>query len=232
LTGIRSTLRCEQCGQQIVDSFATAVPPTLQKRHRHFSAAASGRQSSRREPQGGQDQSAPRAACRIDYNFKQFRSRIAKLRSYPCVGSALTGSRGAEAMNILSPSARATPRSIACAVSAALVLAGIVAGFTVAGTSGSASSVAVQRTDFDFVFASVNEARIDFPKVEARIAIDQVFATLIDFAGLNEPQRAIPEAAAVAFDQVFASIRLQPDDTPPNREKLRNAGWRRVLPKS
>jgi ammonia channel protein AmtB len=100
-------------------------------------------------------------------------------------------------------------RKIVCAITTAMVLACIVVGFTVAfGTSDSASGTAFRvKPDFDLVFASVNaEAHSeDISKI----------------------------VTGVAFDQVFASItRPQPDNTPQNREKLRNAGWRRVLQKS
>jgi hypothetical protein len=52
------------------------------------------------------------------------------------------------------------------------------------------------------------------------------------FASVDAGSRAGIPAIAMAFDQVFASLTPQPDNTPPNREKLRNAGWRRVLQKS
>jgi hypothetical protein len=114
-----------------------------------------------------------------------------------------------EAMNILSTSAVAVSRRIVCAITTALVLASIAVGMTVAwpSTSDSASAEAsFVKMDFDLVFASVNAgSRIeDTPKI----------------------------ATKVAFDQVFASVTKAQLDTPPNREKLRNAGWRRVLQKS
>jgi len=104
-------------------------------------------------------------------------------------------------------------RRIVCAVATATVVACIAVGVTVAlpGTSDSASGAAfLAKPDFDLAFASL--------------------------AGLNAGARLedVPEIApTIAFDQVFASIaRPQPDNTPQNREKLRNAGWRRVLQKS
>jgi hypothetical protein len=129
------------------------------------------------------------------------------------VGPVLTGSRAAglrEAMNILSLSTVALSRRIVCAITTATVLACIAVGFTVVlpGTSGSASGEAfLMKTEFDLVFASVNAGSHieDIPKIESKLA----------------------------FDQVFASMTMpQPDNTPSNREKLRNAGWRRVLQKS
>ena len=91
-----------------------------------------------------------------------------------------------------------------------MVLVCIAVGFTVAlsGTSDSDSGdVFHVKTDFDLVFASVNAPshNEDIPKIETRIAFDQVFASM------TRPQLV---------------------NTPPNREKLRNAGWRRVLQKS
>jgi len=128
------------------------------------------------------------------------------------VEPTLTGSRAAgfgEAMTILSASAVATARRMVCAIAAAMVLAFVAVGITVAlpGTSGSANGGAsLTKTDFDLVFASVNAGSQveEVPKVTTRIA----------------------------FDQVFASIAKAQLDNPPNREKLRNAGWRRVLQKS
>ena len=112
-------------------------------------------------------------------------------------------------MKIFYASANAMSRRVACAVATTMVLACIAVGFAVAlpGTSDSAGGDAfVAKTEFDLVFASVNAGSHseDVAKIETRIA----------------------------FDQVFASItRSQLDNTPPNREKLRNAGWRRLLQK-
>ena len=127
----------------------------------------------------------------------------------------MSGSRArlAAAMTGLSTSALAVSRRIVCAIATATVVACIAVGVTVAlpGTSDSASGAAFRvQPDFDLVFASL--------------------------ASLNAASRveAVPDIAiAIAFDQVFASMAMpQPDNTPPNREKLRNAGWRRVLQKS
>ena len=124
---------------------------------------------------------------------------------------ALTGVRMAdlgEAMTIFSPSALALSRRIACAMSTVVVLAAIAVGFTLVlpNTSDSAGGAAYRiKPDFDLVFASLNA---------------------------GSPREDIPEIATIAFDQVFASMTPQPDDTPMNREKLRNTGWKRVLQKS
>ena len=116
-------------------------------------------------------------------------------------------------MNGLSTSALALSRRIACAIATAAVVAGLTVGLTVAlpGTSDSASGAAFRvQPDFDLVFSSL--------------------------ASLNAGARvaAVPDIATpIAFDHVFASMATpQPDNTPQNREKLRNAGWRRVLQKS
>lgn len=113
-------------------------------------------------------------------------------------------------MNRLSTSVRAASRRIACAIAAATVLASIAVGVTVAlpGTPEPAGGAALRvQPDFDLVFASLDAGarREDVPDI----------------------------ATTIAFDQVFASMtRAQPDNTPQNREKLRNAGWRRVLQKT
>ena len=101
-------------------------------------------------------------------------------------------------------------RRVACAIATAMVLACIAVGFTVAfpGTSDSASGAAFRaKADFDLVFASLN-AGSQFEEIPMVVT-------------------------GTAFDQAFASIaRPQPDNTPQNRERLRNAGWRHVLQKS
>lgn len=110
-------------------------------------------------------------------------------------------------MTILSTSAVAVSRSLVCAATAAMVLA-CIAGVTAAlpGTPYSARGEAfIVKPDFDLVFASLN-------------------------AGLQV--KGNPIVTAIAFDQVFASITKAEPDTPANREKLRNTGWRRVLQKS
>jgi hypothetical protein len=112
-------------------------------------------------------------------------------------------------MKILSTSAVAKSRRIVCAMTSAMVLVCIAVGFVaLSGTSDSASGdVFHVKTDFDLVFASMTAPshNEDIPKIETRIAFDQVFASM------TRPQLV---------------------NTPPNREKLRNAGWRRVLQKS
>jgi hypothetical protein len=65
------------------------------------------------------------------------------------------------------------------------------------------SAAVVETADFDYLFSTVTAApyRID-----------------------------TPAAAAVDFDNVFASVSTPHRmNTPPNRERLRNIGWRRIL---
>jgi hypothetical protein len=110
-------------------------------------------------------------------------------------------------MTMLSTSAIAVSRSIVCVATAAMVLA-CIAGVTAAlpGTSESAhGKTFLVKPDFDLAFASLNAG--------SQVKND-------------------PIATPIAFDQVFASMTKAQLDTPPNREKLRNAGWRRVLQKS
>jgi hypothetical protein len=111
---------------------------------------------------------------------------------------------------MFSKSSVAMPGKIVCAVATAMIFSCIAAGLTVAlpGTPDSAGDEAfLARADFDLVFASVN----------AGSHIEDIQKT----------------ATVTTFDQVFASMMTyRLDDTPPNREKLRNAGWRRILQKS
>ena len=59
------------------------------------------------------------------------------------------------------------------------------------------------------------------------VDFDQVFATV------TAPMRGQDTPAIVTqvdFDQVFASVATpRREDTPPNRERLRNIGWKRIL---
>jgi hypothetical protein len=71
-----------------------------------------------------------------------------------------------------------------------------------------ANGAVVAAADFDYIFSTVTAApyRIDIPV-------------------------AAPAApVAVDFDKVFASVSTPHRmNTPPNRERLRNIGWRRIL---
>ena len=89
---------------------------------------------------------------------------------------------------------------------AALVLNAIaVASTMLTNTAHStANNAVVAAADFDFIFSTVAAApyRVDTPAA----------------------------AATVDFDNIFASVgTVHPMNTPPNRERLRNIGWRRIL---
>ncbi len=126
----------------------------------------------------------------------------------------------------------AKPRGFACAVAIAFV-AGTAVGWSAAlpsapGTQiGDAVTAARPLTwpvkpDFDLVFASLNVA---LPKQ------DLVKPVLVE-AVLVKPVLAKQDSAKIAavnFDDVFASFaRESRESTPSRREKLRNAGWRRL----
>ena len=66
------------------------------------------------------------------------------------------------------------------------------------------NATVVATADFDYLFSTVTAApyRIDTPAQAAAVDFDKVFASL------NTPHRL---------------------NTPPNRERLRNIGWRRIL---
>ena len=90
---------------------------------------------------------------------------------------------------------------------AVLVLNAIAVASTMMSTNSAHSTVnnaVVATTDFDYIVSIVTAApyRVDTPAA----------------------------AAAVDFDKVFASVGSSPRlNTPPNRERLRNIGWRRIL---
>ena len=113
----------------------------------------------------------------------------------------------------------AKPYGFACAIAIAFV-AGTAVGWSAALPPATAAVVADAvvtgpvvsepwpvKPDFDLVFASLN-------------------------APLRKQDKAKPESrkiAAVDFEQAFASFaRESRDSTPSRREKLRNAGWRRL----
>ena len=73
----------------------------------------------------------------------------------------------------------------------------------------------------DAVYSTADDA------IVATADFDYLFSTVA-----AAPYRiATPaQAAAVDFDKVFASVSAaHPMNTPPNRERLRNIGWRRIL---
>ncbi len=63
------------------------------------------------------------------------------------------------------------------------------------------------------------------------------FLTMIDFERVFTGENALPRReyvpvvlTAIDFEQAFAGVTAaRRNNTPPNREKLRNAGWKRIL---
>src|SRR5262245_9563021 len=98
-------------------------------------------------------------------------------------------------------------RSFARILMACVVLNAIVVGATMSWPNtahSTANNVIVTAVDFDHTFNSVTTA----------------------------PHRAETQAMAVAvdFEGVFANVSTPHRmNTPPNRERLRNIGWRRIL---
>jgi hypothetical protein len=59
------------------------------------------------------------------------------------------------------------------------------------------------------------------------IDFDYVFAAV---ANQPRPNNAPAAAPTVDFDKAFGNFNTRrPEDTPPNRERLRNVGWRQIL---
>ena len=106
-------------------------------------------------------------------------------------------------------------RNLTRVLMAVLVLNAIAVASTMLTNASATTSVdaaahpagnepAVAVADFNYIFSTVTAApyRVDTPAA----------------------------AAAVDFDKVFASVStVHPMNTPPNRERLRNIGWRRIL---
>jgi hypothetical protein len=124
-------------------------------------------------------------------------------------------------------------RKLIIALTAFVALNGIAAGSMLwtdaAGSSGSQAFA-----------AGANPVSTGEPTGPDRTYIP-AYLTMIDFqrvfAGANAlpPREYVPVVltAAVDFEQVFGSVSTaRRDNTPPNREKLRNAGWRRILASS
>jgi hypothetical protein len=121
-------------------------------------------------------------------------------------------------------------RKLIIVLSAVVALNGIAAGSMLwAGAAGSTGSQAFAAgADLDSVAAGE-------PTGRARVYIP-AYLTMIDFerefAGTLPQREYVPVVltATVDFNQVFGSVSAaRHDNTPPNREKLRNAGWRRLL---
>jgi hypothetical protein len=113
-------------------------------------------------------------------------------------------------MRIFPSSVVATPRGFVCAtasiVAAACVAIGLAVALPIASAPANGEAL-LARADFNLMFADLN-------------------------AG-SPPQEFRKPATTINFDQAFIAIAApQVDNTPSNREKLRNAGWRRILQKS
>jgi len=86
------------------------------------------------------------------------------------------------------------------------------------------------------VSAAAVGATMSWPNTAHSTATNVVVAA-VDFDDVFNSVTAAPRsadtpaaAAAVDFDKVFASVSAShPMNTPPNRERLRNIGWRRIL---
>jgi hypothetical protein len=94
-----------------------------------------------------------------------------------------------------------------------------------------ANSTAVQanaRADFDQVFAhmTVQPDREFTPAALAPADYERIFASItVPWDRPHAPATLTPD-----FDRVFASVSVRRrEDTPPNRERLRNIGWKRIL---
>ena len=123
-------------------------------------------------------------------------------------------------------------RNLVRVLMAVVTLNCIVAGSTMVWSntaSSTASKAFVARPDFDHAFASAA-----IPPQREYVA---AFLTMIDFERVLAGATATPRRddtpailTTVHFDQVFASVSApRRGNTPPTREKLRNAGWKRIL---
>jgi hypothetical protein len=88
----------------------------------------------------------------------------------------------------------------------------------------------VPQADFDQTFASVAAiARRQYTTASlTQVDRDQVFTSM---TAMLRRQYTSASMTKFEFDRTFASL-ITPSrhlNTPPNREKLRNAGWKRIL---
>jgi hypothetical protein len=109
-------------------------------------------------------------------------------------------------------------RNLIRVLMAVLALNAIAVGATMLAPNTAHSTVnnaVVAAVDFDQTFNSVTP-------VPRPAFMDSVTAAPLP--------ASTPAAATVNFDKVFASVSSSPRlNTPPNRERLRNIGWRRIL---
>ena len=109
-------------------------------------------------------------------------------------------------------------RNLTRVLMAVLVLNAIAVGATMLSPNAAHSTVnnnVVAAVDFNHTFNSVTAA----PR--------PAFMDSVTAAPLPA---STPAATTVDFNKVFASVNSSPRlNTPPNRERLRNIGWRRIL---
>ena len=121
----------------------------------------------------------------------------------------------------------------------------IVVGFNIASSDGGRAHMT--RVDFDQVFADATAMPRRASTSPTMAMVNQTFAdvtsprsdymslimTMVHFNPAPMPGRdnTPPVMTRAYFDQAFASATATPrrENTPPNREKLRNAGWKRIL---
>jgi hypothetical protein len=76
------------------------------------------------------------------------------------------------------------------------------------------------------VWAEIGKSKGD-RVVGSKTNFDYVFAAVTTTPPRND---APVSTSVVDFDQTFASVSVRRrEDTPPNRERLRNIGWKRIL---
>ena len=95
--------------------------------------------------------------------------------------------------------------------------------------SSTESRALVAGADFDYVFASATTPpRPEYvPAFLKMIEFERVLAGVTAMPR-RENSQALP--TTVDFERVFASVSTpRRGNTPPTREKLRNAGWKRIL---
>jgi hypothetical protein len=121
-------------------------------------------------------------------------------------------------------------RKLIGALGAAVILTSLIASAALLWPA-TARSTAGRGIDanFDHAFDSITQR-------PQRIAIP-AFLPMIDFERLFTGANALPRReyvpvrlTAIDFDRIFGSVTAaRHDNTPPNRERLRNAGWKRLL---
>ncbi|MBX9775292.1 MAG: hypothetical protein K2Y71_12890 [Xanthobacteraceae bacterium] len=110
-------------------------------------------------------------------------------------------------------------RNLTRILMAVLVLNAVAVGATMLSPNtahSTANNTVVAAADFDYIFNSVTPT----PR--------PAFMDSVTAAPIAASTPAATEA--LNFDKVFASVNSAPQlNTPPNRERLRNIGWRRIL---